>query len=89
VSNFNQRDEQGLTPLEIKALNLSAELANTCHAIIYGDLVATYESEAQLAASDWNEIATRIHDIQARIAAQAAARAHPDLYRLLGRRLEL
>lgn len=34
--------------------------------------------------NDWNECAVEIHVIQHRIMAQAAARAYPDKYRLMG-----
>ncbi len=36
---------------------------------------------------DLEEVASRIHDLQHMVMAQAAARAYPDRYRLLGQRI--
>lgn len=41
-----------------------------------------------IAAHDWAEVASRIHDLQARVLAVAAARAFPGMYRSLVGRTE-
>ena len=64
-----------LTPDEQEAMRLSGELASLCHRII---------GNGPQAANDWSEMAVRIHGVQHMILAQAAARAYPDEYRLLG-----
>jgi hypothetical protein len=64
-----------LTPAEREAVATAAALANQVYAII-GDGGA---EEGDLA-----EAVHHIHAIQRMILAQAAARAYPDLYRLLG-----
>lgn len=69
-----------LTEDEHEAMRLSGELANTVGRIIGKGPQAEY---------DWNEAAQRIHAIQHMILAQAAARAYPDRYRLLGRVIDL
>ena len=43
--------------------------------------------DATRAALDWNEISTKIHDLQARVMAQALTREEPTRFRRLGRRL--
>lgn len=67
-----------LTDEEHEALRLSGELANLLHRII-GDGPAS--------ATDWNEAAIHVHSVQHMVMRQAAARAYPELYRLLGERL--
>jgi len=64
-----------LTPAERKALDLTREL---WHALtdIAGD--------GRTRDADLSELATKIHDIQNTVLAQAGARAYPDSYRLLG-----
>lgn len=42
--------------------------------------------DGPVATGDWKELAAAIHVLQFRVLAQAAARAYPDRYRLLGRR---
>lgn len=63
-----------LTDAERKALALTGELAN-----LVGREIITGPQRA-----DWNEFALRIHAVQHMIMAQAAARAYPDEFRLLG-----
>jgi hypothetical protein len=70
--------EFGLDDAEHRALDLTAELVGVvCTEIITGPR----------RDHDIREFVTKIHDIQHMIMAQAAARAHPDRYRLLGRDL--
>lgn len=66
----------GLTEVEKQALALTAELYD----LIAGRIIVSGPTREQ----DTAELAADIHRIQARIGAQAAARAHPDLYRLMG-----
>ncbi|MEU3455654.1 hypothetical protein ABZ671_18935 [Micromonospora sp. NPDC006766] len=64
-----------LTPAEHEAMDLTAQLwEKLCH------IVGTGASAGQ----DLAELAAPIHTIQNAILAQAAARAYPDRYRLLG-----
>jgi hypothetical protein len=85
--------EDLLTPDEHKALELSGELANLLGKIIQRpekDLPAHDERRDQFKAiglNDWSEVAKDIHAIQHRIMAQAAARAFPKQYRLMGRNI--
>lgn len=64
-----------LTADEHYALALSGELASICNKII---------GDGPQAAHDWAEMAVHIHGVQHMLMRQAAARAYPDLYRLLG-----
>jgi hypothetical protein len=64
-----------MTDLEHEAMELSAQLANTLHRII---------GDGPQASNDWAEAAMRIHSMQQMILAQAACRAYPDRYRLMG-----
>lgn len=64
-----------LTPDEHRAMDLTAQLADAL-AVIVGD--------GPTRAHDLNELAGYVHLIQHAILAQAAARAYPDRYRLLG-----
>ena len=65
-----------LTGAEQRAMDLTAVLMNLLSAEIIGD--------GPTRSQDLNEAALRIHAVQHMIMSQAAARAHPDLYRLLG-----
>lgn len=65
----------GLTADEIEAMDLTARLANICVVIV---------GSGPTRQGDLNELITHIHNIQHAIMAQAAARAHPDRFRLLG-----
>lgn len=64
-----------LTVDEREALELSGRLANVCRRII---------GDGSQAEHDWAEMAHRIHAVQHSIMAQAAARAYPSEFRLLG-----
>lgn len=68
----------GLTDLEQAAMDTTATLANQLRQLI---------GSGPTAAADWQEAAAEIHVIQHRIMAQAAARDHPELYRLMGGRV--
>jgi hypothetical protein len=69
-----------LTDAEHRAMGLTADLYN----LLCGEVIA----HARSREGDVAEIAADIHHIQERILAQAAARAFPDRYRLLGGELE-
>lgn len=64
-----------LTPDEHRAMDLTAEL--------WGQLCAV-AGDASSRRQDLAELATHIHAIQHAVLAQAAARAYPDRYRLMG-----
>lgn len=64
-----------LTPAEHRAMDVTADLYNALAAIT---------GQGPTRDADLSEIAHEIHHIQDRILAQAAARAFPDRYRLLG-----
>lgn len=64
-----------LTDLELRALDLTAELARCLPGII---------GTGPAAGEDLRELHAHIHGIQHTIMAQAAARAYPDKFRLLG-----
>ena len=80
-----------LTEDELRALELSGELANLIYKIIYAPSksapVGMYATLRGIAANDWTEAAERIHAIQHQIMAQAAARAYPHLFRLMGSKI--
>lgn len=65
-----------LTDAEHRAMDLTVELRN----VIRNEIIA----EGAGARQDRAELAADIHRIQHRILRQAAARAYPDRYRLLG-----
>lgn len=64
-----------LTPLEHKAVDQCADLWDTLL-----DVVAL----GQTRGADLAELAAHVHAIQNVVLAQAAGRAYPDKYRLLG-----
>jgi hypothetical protein len=64
-----------LTDTEHRALTLTAELA---------DLFLDITGDGPSRSGDIREAREAIHVIQRMIMAQSAARAHPDLYRVLG-----
>lgn len=64
-----------LTDDEHEALDLLAEA---------GRLLRTICGTGPTADDDWNELAGHLHAVQRTVAAQAAARAYPARYRLLG-----
>jgi hypothetical protein len=70
--------EPALSDTEHDAIKKSAELATLIRNII-GDGLNSYH--------DWVEATVHIHAIQNMILSQAASRAYPDLYRLLGEKL--
>lgn len=82
-----------LTEDEKKALQLTCELAN-----LLGKICRTpsrpkghhhsLEDWIGNQSNDWAECAVEIHAIQHRLMAQAAARAFPDQYRLMGQLLD-
>lgn len=65
----------GLTLAEKKALALTAELVN----LVAREVCVSGPTREQ----DMAEFAADIHRIQQRIGAQAAARDHPELFRLM------
>ena len=64
-----------LTADELHALDLTAQLANVVRKGI---------GNGPTAEHDWAEMAAQIHQIQHVVMAQAAARAYPERFRLLG-----
>jgi len=68
--------EQGLNDFEQAMAGKIAELA--------GDFVYLVGAEGETAAADFAEILPHLHALQQTVMAQAAARAHPTQYRLLG-----
>lgn len=67
-----------LTVEEHEALALSGQLAGLCRRII---------GNGPQANNDATELVLHIHGVQHMILRNAAARAYPDLYRLLGESL--
>lgn len=65
-----------LTPAEHRSMELTAELWN----LLCAEVAGTDRSRT----GDLAEVALHIHAIQHVILAQAAGRAYPDRYRLLG-----
>lgn len=65
-----------LTESEHRAMAMTADLWN----LLVGDVVG----HGSAREGDIAELASDIHRIQERVLAQAAARAYPDKYRLLG-----
>lgn len=64
-----------LTPAEHDAVAMAAELWNHLQAIV---------ADGPSRAGDLSELIFHVHAIQRAVLKQAAARAYPDLYRLLG-----
>jgi len=64
-----------LSSEEMEALDLTGKLASLCRRIV---------GDGPEAVLDWNELAGHIHVVQRTILAQAAARAFPGEFRLLG-----
>lgn len=69
------RDEL-LTAAEHKAMDLTVELVN----LVCGEVIG----DGATRAADRREFGAAVHVIQQMILSQAAARAYPDRYRLLG-----
>jgi len=75
-----------LTDIEREALDHLAQAAN----LISKAIRTPDESQAyshHIANGDWDEAAALIHNIQHLVMAQAAARAYPTTFRLLGHSL--
>lgn len=70
-----------LTAAEMKALSLSAELFN----VIARDVIG----HGRTRAGDTSELAGHVHNIQHMIMSQAAARAYPSEFRVLGGHIEV
>lgn len=70
--------EDLMTQEEHDCMTVSAELAELLRKVI---------GDGRQTEHDWAEAAAHIHAIQRMVMSQAAARAFPDLYRLLGRTL--
>lgn len=65
-----------LTAAELRFMDLTAELTN----LLCGEIIGGGPTRA----GDVNEAVGHIHSLQHLVMAQAAARAHPDRFRLLG-----
>jgi hypothetical protein len=66
-----------LTTAEHRAMDLTVELVN----LLAGEVIADGPGRT----GDVNEVIHAIHIVQRMVMGQAAARAYPDRYRLLGR----
>jgi hypothetical protein len=64
-----------LTEMELKALDLTAQLANTLREVI---------GEGDQSENDWAQLVAHIHGIQWAVMGNLASRAHPGLFRRLG-----
>jgi len=64
-----------LTPDELEAIDLLSRASSAIRRVIGVGPHATH---------DWADAATWIHNLQHAVMAQAAARAYPDRFRLLG-----
>ena len=69
-----------LTPAELQAMDLTVELVN----LMCGQVIGQGPSRP----GDIAEFVSSIHRIQQQILSQAAARAYPDRFRLLGGTIE-
>lgn len=65
-----------LTDDELELMNKTAQVANLMYKVI---------GDGPQSEHDWAEAAHHIHNIQHMVMAQAAARAYPDLFRLMGK----
>ena len=77
-------EKEMLTDLEHRAMRLTGELADVLTRVVMGDGASVIPDVAR---SDLQELKQHLHGIQNAVLAQAAARAYPDSYRLMGRRL--
>lgn len=75
IPNLGKKVEIGFTPLEVKAINLTIELANTMQQIMAG---------GPTTGSDMGEVVAHIHSIQHAVMSQLAARVYPGQFRPLG-----
>lgn len=71
-----------LTDDEHRAVTLAAELAGIMKRIIGGEAGVG----SGIAEGDWAEAVHYVHGLQNMVLAQAAARAYPQQYRLMGQR---
>ena len=78
----SSEDRTGLTDAEHRFMELTAELMS----LFVREIVANDGWPSRV--MDINEMAARIHAIQYPVLAQAAARMHPSMYRLLGAEVE-
>lgn len=69
---------QGLTVSELEAMDLTCRLMDAFSVII---------ANGPQRYNDKNEVVVKIHALQHMIMSQAAARAHPTKFRLLGKAL--
>lgn len=75
VARLQKQIDDLLTPYEHETLALTGELVGRLHAII---------GDGPTGDADRYEMVQAVHVVQKMILGQAAARAYPDLYRLLG-----
>lgn len=75
VAQLQHRIDNMLTPDELRALDLITDVANMMGRIVGDGPMRDY---------DMNELALHIHALQRDIMKQAAARAYPSKFRLLG-----
>lgn len=68
-----------LTPLELEVMDRTAELVNMVSRVMGG---------GRARSGDWDEFVFYVHGIQRMILKQAAARAYPGRFRLLGEDLD-
>ena len=66
----------GLTDAELRAMDITVELVN----VVCGEVIGRGVTRDH----DVAEFVDKVHQIQALILSQAAGRAHPDRFRLLG-----
>lgn len=71
----------GLSPAEHRAMELTAELVG----VVCMEIIGNGETRSH----DISEFVAQVHVIQKSIMGQAAARAHPQMYRLLGEQIPL
>lgn len=69
-----------LTSKEHRIIEILAELAND-----FSDIMGNHQGACEV---DMREVGMHIHALQEKVMAQAASRAYPNLYRLLGEVIE-
>lgn len=74
-ATIRRTSEPTLTADEHRAMDLTVELVN---------LLSEIMGDGRPRAGDLHEVVFHIHGIQRMVLSQAAARAYPDRYRLLG-----
>lgn len=75
IPHLGKKVEIGFTPNEVKAINLTIELANTLQQIM---------GNGSMAHNDMSELVMHIHAIQHAVMSQLAARVYPGQFRQLG-----